>query len=255
MSFGRYRGSDEGDFGPPPPPFRIRRRGVQFRSFGNQQRWIILAVALILLFIVLDTGKGLYVNWLWFDGAGYRSVYSKMLVTRAILFAGGALLFILFFGGNALLAARPALRTPARGLREEELASLRRLWLVGLIAGTIFLAIVFGTIAASHWDTVLAFLKSESFGIQDPQFHRDVSFFIFDLPALRFFYGWLLGMSILTVLTCAALYGLASVGSADARWAGRSRIHLSLLLLIVIALFVWRYWLARFELDFSQHGV
>ena len=35
----------------------------------------------------------------------------------------------------------------------------------------------------------------------------------------------------------------------------QTRIHLSLLLVAVVALFIWRYWLDRFELNFSTAGV
>jgi hypothetical protein len=86
------RREDEGDLGPPPPPFRIGGRGrggrqrFELRSFGNYNRWIILGVVIILAYIVLNTLKSIYVDWLWFDGIGYRSVYSKVIGTQTWLF-------------------------------------------------------------------------------------------------------------------------------------------------------------------------
>ena len=137
----------------------------------------------------------MYVDWLWFDGAGYRSVYSKCLATEAWLFVGGALIFLVFFGINTFWAARPLLRQPAPGpASDEEAATLRRLYLLALIAGDAVLRRrSSGTIAAGNWDTSLRFINGESFGMKDPQFGRDVGFYVFDLPALRFFYGWLMG--------------------------------------------------------------
>jgi uncharacterized membrane protein (UPF0182 family) len=81
---------------------------MEFRSFGNYNRWILIGVILILAYIVLNTLKGIYVDWLWFDGIGYRSVYSKVLATQAWLFLGGAGIFLAYFGANAYYAARPA---------------------------------------------------------------------------------------------------------------------------------------------------
>jgi uncharacterized membrane protein (UPF0182 family) len=255
VSFSRFPGREDDDFGPPPPPFRIRRRHVDFRSFGSYNRWIVVGVVLILLYILLNTLRGIYVDLLWFDGAGYRAVYEKMLVTKVLLFAGGLLVFAVFFGTNVVFAGRAILRSPAPGLAEPEAAALSRLYLLGIIAGTLFFAVIFGTIASSHWDVVLRLLNSESFGVNDPQFHRDVSFYVFTLPALRFFYGWLMGMSVLTVLACAGLYllrfALVSGRSTDPSSAKK---HLIPLLIIIIALFVWSKWLDRFELNFSTAG-
>ena len=254
------RRDDEGDLGPPPPPFRIGGRGrggrqrIEFRSFGNYNRWIILGVVLILAYIVLNTLKSIYVDYLWFDGVGYRSVYSTVIGTQAWLFLGGAGIFLLYFGGNAYYAARPILRTPGPGLDEAEAAGLRRVYLLALIAGSIFLALIFGTIAATHWDVILVYLNGQPFGIEDPQFGRDIGFYVFDLPALRFAYGWLMGVAVMTTLTAAGLYLVRFLLLGDVSESRQSRIHLSLLLLVIVALFVWRYWLDRFDLNFSDAG-
>jgi uncharacterized membrane protein (UPF0182 family) len=256
MGFRPIFGPEDGDLGPLPPQFRFRRRGFRTRLGGGWNRWIALAVFLLLLYIVLNTLKSLYVDWLWFEGAGYRSVYSKILETRLILFFGGALLFLAYFGSNVFLAARLALRQPAVNVSESEAASLRRLYLLAIIAASLFFAIIFGSIAAGRWATVLQFLNSESFGIQDPQFGRDIGFFVFKLPALRFFYGWLMGAAVLTTLAVAGLYLFRyMVVGYDAAAVRQTRVHLSLLLIAVIALFVWHYWLERFELSYSTSGV
>ena len=254
------RRDDEGDLGPPPPPFRIGGRGgggrqrIEFRSFGNYNRWIIIGVVLILVYIVLNTLKSIYVDYLWFDGIGYRSVFSTVIGTQAWLFLGGAGGFLLYFGGNAYYAARPILRTPGPGLSEEEAAGLRRVYLLALIAGTIFLGLIFGTIAATHWDVILVYLNGQPFGIEDPQFGRDIGFYVFDLPALRFAYGWLMGIAVITTLTAAGLYLFRFILLGDSAESRQSRVHLSLLLLVIVVLFVWRYWLDRFDLNFSDAG-
>ncbi|HXH20946.1 MAG TPA: UPF0182 family protein [Dehalococcoidia bacterium] len=255
MAFDFGRGREGEDFGPPPPPFRIRRQRSPFAAFGDYNRWVFLGVALLLLYIVLNTAKGLYVDWLWFEGAGYRSVYSKMLTTRLWLFFGGAGLFLVYFGFNAYIAARSVLRLRPAAFADFDAAALRRLYLLGLIAGSLFLAIIFGTIASSEWMTVLQYLNRQSFGVEDPQFGRDVSFFVFTLPALDFAQDWLLGVAVMTTLVCAALYLsrflLIGVRPEEER---PSKAHLCFLLIVVVGLFIWRYWLSTFELSFSENG-
>src|SRR5690606_38263643 len=124
-----------------------------------------------------------------------------------------------------------------------------------LIAATLFFAVVFGTIAANQWDVVLRYMEAQPFGFEDPQFGRDASFFVFKVPALRFAYGWFMGLAVLTVLVVAALYlyRYLSYGADDGAMR-RTRLHLALLLLAVVGLFIFRYWLARFELNFSDAG-
>ena len=227
---------------------------MEFRSFGNYNRWILIGVLLILTYIVLSTLKGIYVDWLWFDGIGYRSIFSKVLRTQAWLFVGGAGIFLVYFGANAYYAARPILRTPAPGLDDAEAAGLRRVYLLALIAGTIFLALLFGTSAATHWDVILVYLNGQEFGIEDPQFGRDIGFYVFDLPALRFGYSWLMYMTVLTTLTAAGLYLFRFLLLGNGGDSRQSRVHLSLLLLAVVLLFLGRYWLDQYDLNFSDAG-
>jgi uncharacterized membrane protein (UPF0182 family) len=255
MAFDFGRGREGEEFGPPPPEFRIRRPRSALGSFGNYNRWIFIAVALLLLYIVLNTARGLYVDWLWFEGAGFRGVYSKMLTTRLWLFFGGAAIFLVFFGVNVYIAGRAATNVRPGGFADFDAAALRRLYQLGLIAGSIFLAIIFGTVASSEWLTVLQYMNRQPFGVEDPQFGRDISFFVFTLPAMEFAQGWLLGVAVVTTLVCAGLYLsrflMFGVRPGDER---PTKTHLALLLTVVVALFLWRYWLDTFELSFSERG-
>src|SRR5438067_5120753 len=124
----------EGGFGPPPPPFRIRRRRGDFSGFGSYNRWIALGVLLILAYIILSVFRDLYVNWLWFDGVGFRSIYSKELTTRVWLFFGGAAVFLVYFGANVWFPSRSALRRGIVPIVDVDAASLCRLYLLAIIA-------------------------------------------------------------------------------------------------------------------------
>lgn len=256
MTFRPVFGPEDGDLGPLPPQFRFRRRRRFTVSGGSWNRWIALAAILLVLFIVASVLKSLYIDYLWFDGVGYRSVYSTRLETRLVLFFGGALIFLAYFGANVYYAARLALQRPGVNLAPAEAASVRRLYSLGLIAGALFFAVVFGSIAAGRWDIVLQYLNRTPFGIEDPQFHRDVGFYVFTLPFLRFVYGWLMGLAVLTTLAVAGLYLFRYlVAGRDEASLRQTRIHLALLLVAVVALFIWSYWLNRFELNFSTTGV
>lgn len=256
MTFRPIFGPEDGDLGPLPPQFRFRRRRALPGLGGGWTKWLILAVAIIVLYIALSVLKTLYIDWLWFEGAGYRSVYATRLQAHLVLFFGGALVFLAFFGANVFLAARVALERLPPNLSRSEAAALKRLYLLGIVAGSLFLAVIFGSVAAGQWDVVLQYLNREPFGIRDPQFNRDIGFYVFTLPFLRFVYGWLIAAAVLTTLAAAGLYLFRHLGAGHTDATVRqARVHLSLLLIVVVALFIWSYWLERFELNFSTTGV
>ena len=60
----------------------------------------------VIAFIMLDTFKGMYINWLWFQGVGFQSVYEKMIRTQVLLFLIGGGIFSAFFGVNIYIAGR-----------------------------------------------------------------------------------------------------------------------------------------------------
>jgi uncharacterized membrane protein (UPF0182 family) len=250
-----FRGPEGDDLGPPPPPFRFTRRRASFSGLGNWNRLIGVVVFLLVIYVVLNTLKSLYVDWLWFDAVGYSEVYTKVLTTRIWLFFGGAGIFLVVFGLNLALAARSLMQVPPEIATDIDARALRRLVLLGSIASALFLAVIFGTIAASEWDAVLRYLNAESFGVLDPQFDRDIGFYVFKLPALQALQGWLTGMLVLTVLAAAGMYlsRYLLFGAVDANRT-TARVHLSLLLVAIIAVFIWRYWLGIFDLSFSTGG-
>ncbi len=250
----RYRADDREDLGPPPPVFRIGRPRLRLsRSLG---RWLAILVLVIVLFVVLDILKSIYADWLWFDSLGYRSVFSKTIVTRIWLFFGGAGAFLALFLGNVFLARRLAPAADEGGLiGGADHAAVRRLVLVGLVATALFLAVIFGSTASGQWDSVLRFMNSQSFGTEDPAFHKDISFYVFKLPMLRFIQGWATAAVIVTTIFVAALYALRfALRGFAAEVTTPIRAHLSLLVVAVIGLFVWRYWLGIFDLSYSTRG-
>lgn len=254
MDLFREPGSREGGLGPPPPPFRIRR--YRPRRIAAYTRWLAIIVALILIFAVASILKSLYTNWLWFEAVGFRSVFATMLTTRLWLFFAGAGVFLAFFVGNYLVVRRLAPLAGEPLFLDVDPVALRRLSLVAMLALSLFLAVIFGSVASGQWDTLLTFLNSQPFGREDPTFHRDIGFYLFELPFLRFLQGWSLAVVILTTVFVAGLYlfHFSRRGFA-VTVPGGIRAHLSLLVVVILGVFIWGYWLSRYDLNFSSRGV
>ncbi len=254
MSFGEPPREDRGGLGPPPIPFRVGREQL---PHVHPARWLVILVAAFVLFVAASIGKGIYADYLWFDSLGLASVYGKEIITKIILFFAGALLFLLFIGFNLWLARRLA----PEGLEESfiaevEPATLRRLVTIALVAGSLFLAVIFGSVAAGEWDTFLRFFNRVSFGISDPQFGRDVGFYVFSLPALRFIQSWLTGAVIVTLLGVVGVYAFTlSLQNFELRLSRGLKSHIGALLIVLLSLFAFGYVLSIWELAVSRNGV
>ena len=61
-----------------------------FRQIGTLAKWIVLAVAIIVLISLFVFGRSVFTDWLWFDNLGYRGIFVKILTTRITLFLIGA---------------------------------------------------------------------------------------------------------------------------------------------------------------------
>ena len=87
--------------------------------------------------------------------------------------------------------------------------------MIGLIAG--------GS-AAGQWRLWLQFANATSFHTKDPQFHKDVSFYAFDLPWYRFLLGFGFAAVVLSLIAAALVHYLYG-GPAHhlARRAGHRR--------------------------------
>jgi len=251
---GHDRG-DRGNLGPPPDPFRFERAG-QFRS-PIPLRWIGAVAALIVLFIVLNVLKSIYVDALWFDSVAFGGVYRTVVITRIALFIGGALIAGAVLALNIWIARRVAPRGIEESFIEEiDPEAIRKLALVALIAATLFFATIFGAVAAGSWETLLLWWNAAPFGLDDPQFQRDVSFYIFDLPALHLLQGWVLGLLIVSALAAGAVYALgSSLQRFTLTFTPGMRIHLSVLGgLVLITIAVGTY-LSIFDLASSTGGI
>lgn len=247
---------DRGDLGPPPEPFRFRRTGDGPRS-PLPLRWIGVAAALLVLFIVANTFKSIYVDILWFDSVGFSGVYRTVITWKIALFLIGALLSAAIIGANILVARRFAPRGLEESFIEEvDVDSIRRVVTILLIAATLFMAVIFGTITGGAWETVLTWRNAVDFGMSDPQFNRDASFYVFTLPAYQFFQSWLLGVIVVSALGAGAVYGLAlSLQRFEWRITQPMRVHLSILAGIALLLVALGTYFGVFGLVNSPSGI
>lgn len=222
-----------------------RRGGVLLPTIG--------VLAALLVSFVLFTG--FYTDWLWFTSVDKPQVYTIALVTRGVLFGAFGLLLALV----VLVALFISYRTrPEFAGSTPEQASLERYReAVEPYRGRIALAITIifglfgGLAAAGEWGRFLQWRNSTPFGITDPQFGLDVSFYTFELPFLRFLLGYAFVTTFIAlglVVVVQYLYGGLRLQPKGDRATRAAQVQISALLAVFLLLKAAAYWLDRYDL-------
>jgi uncharacterized membrane protein (UPF0182 family) len=221
-------------------------------------------IFLFVIFLVLISLRqliSLYVDWLWFQEVGYTQVFTTSLFFKAILALLGAGIFALLIYVNARIAARTV-----RGIRfldQENFLDLPRPELIDPLVQRLLLpaALVLGLFAApqaaSHWESFLLLLNPTSFGLEDPLYNRDLGFFVFQLPALRTLYNWLMTALALSLVVTAVIYVLYRGLQYSPRGiflAPRARIHLLILIAALLVVKAAGYVLDSYDLLYASGG-
>ena len=228
---------------------------MQPAQHGHHTKATLIVAAAIILFIVLTIAKGFYTEWLWFSSLGYGSVYATILKTKVLLFFSAAIIFSILFLGNMVLAARLAPTSETHFWPWAVVPQYQHGAKWGIILGTVLLSIIFGLVAQGNWQVVLQFFNGQPFGITDPVFHKEISFYVFSLPFLHMLRSWFLAALIVSLFGSAVIYVL-SYGMQRLKFdlAKPVLAHACGLAIAILGLFAWSYWLGIWELVFSLRG-
>ena len=221
----------------------------------------VVGVLLLALFSARGVA-GAYTDYLWFDSVGFTGVWTGVIWAKVSLFAIFTVGFFLLMWGNLRIAAGIAPEVRPAGREEDALESVHavvdpRSGLVRLVIAVVF-ALLFGVGVIGHWEDWILFRNHVSFGVDDPQFGRDVGFYVFRLPFLSFVADWLFGaLFVVALVTAAAHYqnGGIRVGVRRPRVAPAVKAHMSVLFAAMALVKGANYYLDRFDLTFSTRGV
>ena len=227
-------------------------------SFNIRGRKSPLALTIGILVIlggIFTAVSGFYADWLWFKSVNYTKTWSTILGTKAILFVITGLITALLVMFNVLLAyKRRPLYVPisveADNLERyrAQVEPIRRGLFIG---GFIALFYFAGTSGSTMWRSWLLFKNSTEFGVKDPQFNMDISFFAFRLPFWQTLIGWAISTLVLSIigsLVVHYLYGGIRLQVREDRTTVAARVQLSVLLGLVVLLKAVAYWFDRYAL-------
>ena len=121
-----------------------------------------------------------------------------------------------------------------------------------------FFALVMGGGVSAEWRSWILFQNSVDFGVKDPQFDRDIGFYVFRLPFLEFAVGWLFAALLVVLIVTAVFHYLNGGIRLQSPWqrvTPQVKVHLSVILALMALTKTVQYYLARYELVFSRPRV
>lgn len=226
-----------------------------FNIPGRKSPLALTIGILVILGGIFTAASGFYADWLWFKSVNYTKTWSTILGTKAILFVITGLITALLVMFNVLLAyKRRPLYVPisveADNLERyrAQVEPIRRGLFIG---GFIALFYFAGTSGSTMWRSWLLFKNSTEFGVKDPQFNMDISFFAFRLPFWQTLIGWAISTLVLSIigsLVVHYLYGGIRLQVREDRTTVAARVQLSVLLGLVVLLKAVAYWFDRYAL-------
>ena len=202
----------------------------------RRRRNIIIGIVIAVVVAILIAGGllvSLYADSLWFTQLGYSTVLYTQWGASAAFFGLGFAIMALAVWSSMFIAyrSRPVyVRLNAQMDRyAQAIDPVRK-------AITIFVPILFGLFAGlaaiTAWPKALLFINGSPTGTTDPQFHKDISFYLFDLPFWQFVLAFLSATVILSLIIAALthlIYGSISFAPREIRVAKNARIHLAIL--------------------------
>ncbi|WP_419842749.1 UPF0182 family protein [Candidatus Poriferisodalis sp.] len=222
---------------------------------------IVIAAGIVLLLSFRGLA-GFWTDFLWFDSLGYASVWWKVLWAKiglGLLFT--AIFFVLAWVNLFIaerLAARAASAEPLEDVASRWRQLSRRSRALIRLGVALILAFMVGSGVSGQWESWLFFINATDFGLADPQFGRDVGFYVFRLPFINFLVGWAFAAVLVTFIFTAIWHYLNGAIRAQPRTGPRVlpyvKAHLSLLLGLLALIKAVGYYYDQFELTLSTRG-
>lgn len=226
---------------------------------------ITIGVLGVLLFFI-PILIGLYTDFLWFGELDFRGVFNRVIVARVVL-------FVIFAAVGALITYLAAW-CAWRGRTKEALSfeavvgdtrtkvNLQQGVRTLLVWVPVVVAIFSGLAGQRLWRTFMLWFNGESFGVNDPQFGKDLGFYAFALPGIT---AVIDGLSLLLLVAFIVgavghyLLGGIRIGNKVSGVPGHistaARVQLAVTAGLWMVLKAVSYWLERYTLLYSQNDI
>ncbi len=257
------------------------------RAAKRKNNTLTITFAIIAVLVVLFVfATQVYTDILWYNQLGYMKVfvtenlYKIGIFLLAALLAAAAVWASLFYafkrGEEPVMQQGPQPRRPRTsgqaGAGQDPFADLQDIFSQNmaryrktvdrarktlLLIIPVVIGLFVGSGALSQWETVALFFHGVDFGVQDPEFGKDLSFFMFSLPFWSLLVSFLNTVVILSAMAGVVMhyfYGGIKVHEKGIETTASFRRHAAVLLAIFVLLRGLIFWLNRYRATQDQSG-
>ncbi|WP_298916210.1 UPF0182 family protein [uncultured Algimonas sp.] len=221
--------------------------------------WIV-GISAFLLAVIFSAR--FYTDVMWYDSVGYLDVFLTIVKTKIWMGMIPFLLMSFLVATNMILAQKLARTDRIISSDEKRVDRWRRaiaphtrpvIITIALICG-----LVFGLEAYPHWETYILWSERVEWGRTDPQFDRDLSYFMFELSLHVLINHWLfMGTLVILLLTLLTSYIFGGIRpqAPHAMLPVQVNLHISAILFCLMALIGWGLLLELHLLSYSERGI
>ncbi len=229
-------------------------------------RNILLISAVGVAFILLAGAReavSFLVDWQFFREVGFEAIFTKTYEAKLLIgLAFGAITFLILFI-NLLIAGKHRLPLGMVNPIWENIPQLQHIDLNRVLNGVSLLVALAGSLIAfsigmQYWDQALLFLNRMPAGLADPLFGRDISFFLFQYPFIDSMNTMVRSLLLIAAILVAAVYLLRGglvISNRFISAAPSMKRHLGVLVSLFLLSLAYSFFLDRYGLLFSEHGV
>ncbi len=185
----------------------MKIKSFSFGKFNVRQAGLLIVVAAIGMVIAFfGTIMNFVVDLAWFREVGYTDTFLKMVFSKLTV---GIPIFIFFYIFLTLyLKIIKKKYYDKMGIIPDPDSDKRSGRIKNIAVAVVSVLFAF-SISGIFWMDILKFMNSTAFGVKDPLFDRDISFYVFKLPLINNLFALalnaLISLMIITVVYFAVL--------------------------------------------------
>lgn len=230
---------------PEAPEAPARRGGVLLPTL------IVLGV-IVGAFVIFS---GYYSDWLWYQSIDKTGVFTTTILAKVVMFAVFAvsMFIVIVFALWWAYRTRPVFRgmTPEQASLERYRIAIEPYRVRIMLVAAGILALMSGLTGAGEWGALLEWRNATPFGVLDPQFGLDISFYTFALPFIQLVLDYaftLLLLGLIAAVVVQYLYGGLRLQPKGDRASHGAQVQLSIILALLLFVKSASYWFDRYAL-------
>ncbi len=217
----------------------------------------------IIAFLIVFKILNVYTDWLFFKEVAYEGVFLKILSTEVLAGITVGLVSFAFILANVLPVAKTRFIAPQIVFNDQVGVSLnmdllnRISRLTALIVSAI-IGVFAGMWGSGLWYQTLVFFNSVATGVEDPILGKDVGFYLFKLhfyEVISLYAGFMIFLALVLVVLGYGVKGCLSLSRNGLSMTPEARKHVGILGGLFLFKIAFGFYLDRFDLLYSPHGI